>query len=121
MNFGRVVRMAIRYKFTFAASIVSSLMVAILWGANIGTIYPVVERQLESGDRVIFSSDGIAEVMDASGKLFGYDRTEETVLKACAEGLSSEGMIDRILSEVDAFRGDVSRSDDMTLVVMRVL
>ena len=43
MNFGRVVRIAIRYKFTFAASIVSSLMVAILWGANIGTIYPVVE------------------------------------------------------------------------------
>ncbi len=43
MNFGRVVRMAIRYKFTFAATIVSALMVAILWGVNIGAVYPVVE------------------------------------------------------------------------------
>ena len=34
MNFGRVVRMAIRYKFTFAATIVSALMVAVLWGAK---------------------------------------------------------------------------------------
>jgi ATP-binding cassette subfamily B protein/subfamily B ATP-binding cassette protein MsbA len=43
MNFGRVVRMAIRYKFTFAASIASALLVAVFWGANIGTVYPVVE------------------------------------------------------------------------------
>ena len=43
MNFGRVVRMAIRYKFTFAASILSALVVAVLWGANIGAVYPVVE------------------------------------------------------------------------------
>lgn len=43
MNFGRVVRMAIRYKFTFAASVFSALMVAVLWGVNIGAVYPVVE------------------------------------------------------------------------------
>ncbi len=43
MNFGRVVRMAIRYKFTFAATIFSALMVAILWGGIIGAVYPVVE------------------------------------------------------------------------------
>ena len=43
MNFGRVVRMAIRYKFTFAASLFTALMVALFWVANIGTIYPVVE------------------------------------------------------------------------------
>ena len=43
MNFGRVVRMALRYKLTFAASIVSAILVAIFWVANIGTIYPVVE------------------------------------------------------------------------------
>jgi ATP-binding cassette subfamily B protein/subfamily B ATP-binding cassette protein MsbA len=43
MNFGRAVRMAIRYKFTFAASIVCALVVAVLWGGNIGTLYPIVE------------------------------------------------------------------------------
>jgi ATP-binding cassette, subfamily B, bacterial MsbA len=43
MNFGRVVRMAIRYKFTFVASIVSALVVAVLWGGNVGAVYPFVE------------------------------------------------------------------------------
>ncbi|MCE5267105.1 MAG: ABC transporter ATP-binding protein/permease [Planctomycetaceae bacterium] len=43
MNFSRVVRMAIRYKITFAASVVSALLVAVFWGANIGAVYPVVE------------------------------------------------------------------------------
>ena len=43
MNFGRAVRMAIRYKCTFAASIVCALVVAVLWGGNIGTLYPIVE------------------------------------------------------------------------------
>jgi ATP-binding cassette, subfamily B, bacterial MsbA len=56
MNFRRVVRMAIRYKFTFAASIVSALTVAILWGAIIGTVYPVVE--------VIFKNKSMQQWID---------------------------------------------------------
>jgi ATP-binding cassette subfamily B protein/subfamily B ATP-binding cassette protein MsbA len=47
MNFARVLRMAIRYKFTFAATIFSALVVAIFWGANIGAVYPVVEVVLQ--------------------------------------------------------------------------
>ncbi|MCE5302183.1 MAG: ABC transporter ATP-binding protein/permease [Planctomycetaceae bacterium] len=43
MNFGRVVRMAIRYKLIFAASIVSALAVAVLWGANVSAVYPFVQ------------------------------------------------------------------------------
>ncbi len=39
--------MAIRYKFTFTGSIVSALAVAVLWGANIGAVYPVVEVVLQ--------------------------------------------------------------------------
>src|SRR5215208_5320817 len=42
-NFGRVVRMALRYYWTVAASVVCSLVVAALWGANIGFLYPIVE------------------------------------------------------------------------------
>ncbi len=42
-NFGRVVRMALRYYWTVAASVVCALIVAALWGANIGFLYPIVE------------------------------------------------------------------------------
>ena len=42
-NFGRVVRIALRNRFTIAGIFGCSLIVAVLWGANIGMIYPVVE------------------------------------------------------------------------------
>ncbi|HLA85912.1 MAG TPA: ABC transporter ATP-binding protein, partial [Thermoguttaceae bacterium] len=39
-NFGRVIRLALRYRTTFALSLVTALCVGLLWGANIGTVYP---------------------------------------------------------------------------------
>jgi ATP-binding cassette subfamily B protein/subfamily B ATP-binding cassette protein MsbA len=42
-NFGRVLRLAMRYRYTFAASLVCALAVAVLWGANIGTVFPFVQ------------------------------------------------------------------------------
>lgn len=57
MNFVRVVRMAIRYKFTFAASLVTAVVVAVFWVANIGAIYPVVE--------VIFQDQSMQQWIDA--------------------------------------------------------
>jgi ATP-binding cassette subfamily B protein/subfamily B ATP-binding cassette protein MsbA len=57
MNFGRVVRMAIRYKFTFAASVVSALVVAALWGGIICSVYPAVE--------VIFKNKSMQQWIDA--------------------------------------------------------
>ncbi|HUY34629.1 MAG TPA: ABC transporter ATP-binding protein [Pirellulales bacterium] len=41
-NFGRALRLALRYRYTFAASVVCALVVAILWGGNIGAVYPLV-------------------------------------------------------------------------------
>ena len=42
-NFARSLRLALRYRWTVIASVVCSLIVAALWGANIGTLYPLVE------------------------------------------------------------------------------
>jgi len=42
-NFARVVRLALRYRLTFIASALCAIGVAILWGANIGSVYPFIE------------------------------------------------------------------------------
>ncbi|MEX0676846.1 MAG: ABC transporter ATP-binding protein [Pirellulales bacterium] len=42
-NFARVVRLALVPYWTVAASIICALLVAVLWGGNIGFLYPVVE------------------------------------------------------------------------------
>ena len=42
-NFCRVLRVALRNRFTLAGIIGCSLVVALLWGANIGMVYPLTE------------------------------------------------------------------------------
>ena len=42
-NFFRAVKLGTRHRFTLLGAIFCSLMVALFWGANIGTVYPVVE------------------------------------------------------------------------------
>ena len=42
-NFSRVLRSAFRYRLTFVLSVLCALGVALLWGANIGVVYPFVE------------------------------------------------------------------------------
>ena len=41
-NFFRAVRTALRYRWTLAGLVISSLLVAIFWGANLGAVYPIV-------------------------------------------------------------------------------
>jgi ATP-binding cassette subfamily B protein/subfamily B ATP-binding cassette protein MsbA len=52
-NFWRAVRLALSQRWTLAGAITSSLVVALLWGANIGTIYPFIE--------VVFQGDSMHE------------------------------------------------------------
>ncbi len=42
-NFGRAIRMALLYRWTFASSVLCAILVAVMWGGNLGTIYPFVE------------------------------------------------------------------------------
>lgn len=42
-NFGRALALALRYRLVFGLSLVCALLVAVLWGGNLGAIYPVVE------------------------------------------------------------------------------
>ena len=46
-NFRRVLRMACRYRLTLLGAILSALGVAVLWGGNIGAVYPFVKVVLE--------------------------------------------------------------------------
>ena len=41
--FFKAIRISLRYKWSIAGAIISSLAIAILWGASITTIYPFVK------------------------------------------------------------------------------
>jgi ATP-binding cassette subfamily B protein/subfamily B ATP-binding cassette protein MsbA len=60
-NFYRVIRLALRYRWTFAATVLSALAVGILWGANIGTIYPFAEVAIRGRTLQQWADDKIDE------------------------------------------------------------
>jgi len=90
-------------------------------GVRPGTDYALAEVQLQPGDSLVLCSDGIIEADDGLGNQFGYGRTTSAIGDACAQGLSAQEAIERILESVAAFRGSAPQSDDMTCVVVRVL
>lgn len=60
-NFGRVLRLSLKYRLSCAGILVSSLVVAALWGANLGTIYPIVEVVLKGRSLHQWSDDNIRQ------------------------------------------------------------
>ena len=47
-NLWRAIRQALRQRFTILGIVVSSLIVALFWGANIGAVYPFVEVVIQN-------------------------------------------------------------------------
>ncbi|TWT82690.1 putative multidrug export ATP-binding/permease protein [Planctomycetes bacterium CA13] len=52
-NFGRVLLLAARRRWALVGIVITSLVIAVLWGANIGTLYPITE--------VVFAGDSIPQ------------------------------------------------------------
>ena len=87
-------------------------------GVRIETTYPVIETQLEPGDRIVFCSDGIIEAENPERELFGFERTADTIRKGCPQDLSAPQLLDYLISEVKTFTGDAPQGDDQTIVVL---
>jgi phosphoserine phosphatase RsbU/P len=73
---------------------------------------------LDPGDVVVLFSDGVVDPQNAAGEFFGHKRVAKIVLEH--QGLTADGIADRILEEVDAFSGGQHPTDDRTLVVLKV-
>lgn len=73
---------------------------------------------LNSGDILVFHSDGIAETTDSEGQFFGTHRLKR-LIEQHHEQTASE-LADLVLREVDWFAHSAPLSDDRTLVVLKV-
>jgi sigma-B regulation protein RsbU (phosphoserine phosphatase) len=88
-------------------------------GVRNGSTYEVLEVPLESGDVVVFCSDGIIEATGDGDELFGFDRVARIIADAGIEQCSAEQIIDDLFRELDAFSAGYEQDDDQTIVVVR--
>jgi sigma-B regulation protein RsbU (phosphoserine phosphatase) len=72
---------------------------------------------LAVGDVLLIYSDGFSEAANMRFEEFGDERLRD--LAVAHRDLPAEKLIERIVSEVQAFCGDAPQSDDMTIVVVR--
>jgi sigma-B regulation protein RsbU (phosphoserine phosphatase) len=73
---------------------------------------------LESGDIMVFHSDGIAETANSEGQFFGTERIRKLIEEQ--HELNAADLADRVFREVDWFAQGAPPSDDRTLVVLKV-
>lgn len=77
------------------------------------------EVTLSPGQIFAFFSDGITEAMNESNELFGEDKLSE-LLKSKSDKTSNEVM-DEIWKSITDFRCNAEQSDDMTMVLVKVI
>ncbi len=73
---------------------------------------------LESGDILVFHSDGLAETVNKEGQFFGTGRLRN-LIEQHHESSATE-ISDMLLREVDWFADSAPLADDRTLVVLKV-
>jgi serine phosphatase RsbU (regulator of sigma subunit) len=74
--------------------------------------------ELDTGDVIVFYTDGITEAMNASSDLFGESRLSRIVEEH--GHLESGELRERILREIEAFVGTADQHDDMTMILMKI-
>ncbi len=73
---------------------------------------------LESGDLIVFRTDGCTTATDSRGRLFGERRFRSAIRAHASEG--SSRIAEAILAALRRFMGDAGLRDDQTLVVLRI-
>lgn len=72
---------------------------------------------LQSGDVLLFYTDGMTDAVNARGEEFGLARLQAALSQS--RHLDAEGIATALLQAVDEFIGDESPFDDRTLVVLK--
>jgi sigma-B regulation protein RsbU (phosphoserine phosphatase) len=88
-------------------------------GAFADSVYQQATLSLASGDLVLIYTDGLSEATNASEEEFGEERIRKTLL---AQFHDSPGeVLSQLTREVEAFRGGAAPTDDVTLLLFKIL
>jgi len=82
--------------------------------------YPNRNIVLEKGDKIYFYTDGLIEVRDKHGRLFGFDRLLKVIDEVNKQNYSLDESLDYILKTALNFNAHYGQEDDMVIIVIEV-
>jgi len=80
--------------------------------------YQTLSREIKSGQIIAIGTDGIWETTNPDGHQFGKDRFKAVIQAHSSE--SAAAILTCVINEVDGFAGKKEKSDDVTLVIIKV-
>lgn len=80
--------------------------------------YPVETYQLEKGEILLLTTDGISEAQDSSKALYGKDRLAAALATLPPDATAAQ-VVTTVRDNVAAFVGDSEPADDLSLVALR--
>ena len=87
-------------------------------GSRLSPSYPEQHAPLESGDTLLFATDGFFELLDPAGNALGFEGATKA-LRGTA-GAPAREVVGHLVSTVAAWRGEREQVDDITFVVVKV-
>jgi len=80
--------------------------------------YEETKLQLESGDLLIFYTDGVVEAMNKKEDMYGFERFLEVIKEN--RGRKAEEFLQHLIDDINSFVGKAEQHDDLTIVVIMV-
>jgi sigma-B regulation protein RsbU (phosphoserine phosphatase) len=76
---------------------------------------------LDSGDALLYYTDGVTEASGLGGERFDEQRLAGLFQSSCRSGLGAQGILDQLFARLDRFVGsDRHLDDDASMVVLKV-
>jgi sigma-B regulation protein RsbU (phosphoserine phosphatase) len=80
--------------------------------------YDSFHRRIESGQVIMIGTDGIWEMRNQAGEMFGKKALMEIIRNN--QTASARQIVDTVTDELERFRGDEAPEDDITMVVIKI-
>jgi serine phosphatase RsbU (regulator of sigma subunit) len=90
----------------------------LMLGVLADVTYEVAQVQLESGDRLLFYTDGVIEGFGQDGQPFGAERLQAFLQDNGSQ--SARSLTERLADHLAAFRGSRPANDDLTIVAAEI-
>ncbi len=81
--------------------------------------YHLSRVTLQSGDIIVLYTDGISEAWNHKKEEFSLKRLREKVISYSS--LNAKEILEKIVSDIDAFTDGADQHDDMTMVILKVM
>jgi sigma-B regulation protein RsbU (phosphoserine phosphatase) len=88
-------------------------------GVSETATYQKFDRQIHPGQIIMMGTDGIWEAQSRQGEMFGKERFKDIIRHNA--GLPAKDIIQAVIKEVDRFCHPLEKTDDVTLVVSKIM